>query len=177
MLYLIHEETRSATRSGSTATIRLIPHDAAPPSVGCRAEVAAEAHRIRISCGGPGEASRCIGLDADALREAAEYLQLQYRKLHESEAYLSPGEWERRSRLVTIKVTDFEFEALSSLAEVTGLTKSQLMRLALAGKAPELGRGALSPPRAAPSRNQTTENTPEDDRFVQGELFPHDEYR
>ena len=121
------------------------------------------------------KASRCIGLDADALREAAEYLQLQYRKLHESEAYLSPGEWERRSRLVTIKVTDFEFEALSSLAEVTGLTKSQLMRLALAGKAPELGRGAVKVPRAAPPRNQTTENTPEEDRFVQGELFSDDE--
>ena len=58
------------------------------------------------------EASRCVGLDADALREAAEYLQLQYRKLHESEAYLSSGKWERRSRLVTIKVTDFEFEAM-----------------------------------------------------------------
>ena len=76
-----------------------------------------------------------VNLDADALRAAAEYLQLQYRKLHGSEAYLSPREWERRSRLVTIKVTDFEFEALSSLAEVTGLTISRLMRLALAGKA------------------------------------------
>ena len=96
------------------------------------------------------EASRCIGLDADALREAAEYLQLQYWKLHESEAYLAPGEWERRPRLVTIKVTDFEFEALSSLAEVTGLTKSRLMRLALAGKAHEPGRGAVKVPRAAP---------------------------
>ncbi|MDE2770718.1 MAG: hypothetical protein OXI44_06045 [Bacteroidota bacterium] len=92
------------------------------------------------------EASRCIGLDADALREAAEYLQLQYRKLHESEAYLAPGEWERRSRLVTIKVTDYEFEALSSLAEVTGLTKSRLMRLALAGTG---ARGGESVPRRA----------------------------
>ena len=91
-----------------------------------------------------------VNLDADALREAAEYLQLQYRKLHESEAYLAPGEWERRPRLVTIKVTDFEFEALSSLAEVTGLTKSRLMRLALAGKAHEPGRGAVKVPRAAP---------------------------
>ena len=90
------------------------------------------------------EAYRCIGLDADALREAAEYLQMQYRKPHESEAYLSPGEWEQRSRLVTIKVTNFEFEALSSLAEVTGLTKSRLMRLALAGKVPEPGRGAVN---------------------------------
>ena len=123
------------------------------------------------------EASRCIGLDADALREAAEYLQLQYRKLHESETYLAPGEWERRSRLVTIKVTEFEFEALSSLAEVTGLTKSRLMRLALAGKAPELGRGAVKVPHAAPPRNQMTENTAENDRFVQGEQFSHDEYR
>ena len=123
------------------------------------------------------EASRCIGLDADALREAKEYLQLQYRRLHESEAYLDPGEWERRSRLVTIKVTDVEFEALSSLAEVTGLTKSRLMRLALAGKALELGRGAVKMPRAAPPRNQITENTTEDDRFVQGELFSDDEYR
>ncbi|MXX58681.1 MAG: hypothetical protein F4Z37_06700 [Rhodothermaceae bacterium] len=77
-----------------------------------------------------------VNLDADALREAAEYLQLPYRKPHESEAYLSPGEWERRSRLVTIKVTNFEFEALSSLTEVTGLTKSRLMCLALARKAP-----------------------------------------
>ena len=84
----------------------------------------------------------CANEAGHLLRKAAEYLQLQYRKLHESEAYLSPGEWERRSRLVTIKVTDFEFEMLSSLAEVTGLTKSQLMRLALAGKALELGRGA-----------------------------------
>ena len=115
------------------------------------------------------EASRCIGLCADALREATEYLQLQYRKLHESEAYLSPGEWERQSRLVTIKVTDFEFEALSSLAEVTGLTKSQLMRLALAGKSLELGRGAMKVPRAKPE--SPTENTTEDDRFVQGRLF------
>jgi hypothetical protein len=122
------------------------------------------------------EASRCIGLDTDALHEAAEYLQLQYRKLHESEAYLAPGGWERRSRLVTIKVTDFEFEALSSLAEVTGLTKSQLMRLALAGKAPELGRGAVKVPRAPPPRNQTTENTAADDQFVQGELFSNGEY-
>jgi hypothetical protein len=73
---------------------------------------------------------------------------------------------------VTIKVTDFEFEALSSLAEVTGLTKSRLMRLALAGKAPELGRGAVKVPRAAPPRNQTTEN----DHVVQGELFSGDEY-
>ena len=81
------------------------------------------------------KASRCIGLDADVLREAAEYLQLQYRKRIGGV-----------SRLVTIKVTDFEFEALSSLAEVTGLTKSQLMRLALAGKAPELGRGAVKVP-------------------------------
>ena len=32
---------------------------------------------------------------------------------------------------MTIKVTDFEFKALSSLAEVTGLTKSQIMRLAV----------------------------------------------
>lgn len=123
------------------------------------------------------EASRCIGLDADALREAAGYPQLQYRKLHESEAYLAPGEWERRSRLVTIKVTDFEFKALSSFAEVTGLTKSRLMRLALAGKVPELGRGAVKVPCATPPRNQTTENTAEDDRFVQGELFSDDEYR
>ena len=106
-----------------------------------------------------------VNLDADALRAAAEYLQLQYRKVHESKAYLAPGEWELRSRLVTIKVTDFEFEALSSLAEVTGLTKSQLMRLALAGKAP----------RAAPSRNQTTEKAAADDHFVQGELFSHNE--
>ena len=122
------------------------------------------------------EASRCVGLDADALREVAEYLQPQYRKLHKSEAYLSPGEWERRSRQVTIKVTDFEFETLSSLAEVTGVTKSQLMRLALAGKARALGRGAVKVPRAASPRNQTTENTTVDDRFVQSELFPHDEY-
>ena len=86
-------------------------------------------------------ASRCIGLDADALQEAAEYLQLQYRKLHESEAYLSPREWERRSRLVTIKVTDFEFEALSSLAEVTGLTKSQIMRLRLLERRRSWGAG------------------------------------
>lgn len=121
------------------------------------------------------EASRCIGLDGGALREATEYLQLQYRKLHESEAYLAPGEWERRSRLVTIKVTDFEFEALSSLAEVTGLTKSQLMRLALAGKGLELGRGAVKVPRAAPSQNPPTENTTGDDRFVQGELFSDDD--
>ena len=79
------------------------------------------------------KASRCIGLDAGALRKAAEYLQLQYRKLHESEEYLSPGEWERRSRLVTIKVTDVESEALSSLAEVTGLTK-RVPKSASAGK-------------------------------------------
>ena len=78
---------------------------------------------------------------------------------------------------MTIKVTDFEFEALSNLAEVTGLTKSQIMRLALAGKALELGRGVVKVPRAAPLRNQTTENTPKDDRFVQGELFSDDEYR
>ena len=112
------------------------------------------------------EASIAIGLDADALRAAAEYLQVQYRKLHESEAYLSPGEWERRSRLVTIKVTDGEFEALSRLAEITGLTKSQLMRLALAGKVPELGRGAVK----ASVRS-------EDGRFVQGELFSDDDQR
>ena len=61
---------------------------------------------------------------------------------------------------MTIKVTDFELEALSSLAEVTGLTKFQIMRLALAGKALELGRGAVKVPRAAPLWNQTTENTP-----------------
>ncbi|MDE2644763.1 MAG: hypothetical protein OXI05_02840, partial [Bacteroidota bacterium] len=91
-----------------------------------------------------------MGSGQDVVISVGEYLQLQYRKLHESEAYLAPGEWERRSRLVTIKVTDFEFEALSSLAEVTGLTTSQLMRLALAGKVLELGRGALSPPRATP---------------------------
>ena len=123
------------------------------------------------------EASRCVGLDADALREAAEYLQLQNRKLYESEAYLAPGEWERRSRLVTIKVTDCEFEVLSSLAELTGLTKSQFMRLVLAGTAPELGRGAVKVRRATPSRNQPTENTTEDNRFVRGELFPIGEYR
>ena len=91
-----------------------------------------------------------VNLDADALREAAEYLQLQYRKLHESEAYLWPREWEGRSRLVTVKVTEFEFEALSSLAEVTGLTKSRLMRLALDGKAPELRCGAVIVRRAIP---------------------------
>ncbi len=51
------------------------------------------------------------------------------------------------------------------------------MRLALAGKALELGRGAVKVPRATPPRNQTTENTTEDDRFVQGELFSDDEYR
>ena len=110
------------------------------------------------------EASRSIGLDADALQEAKEYLQLQYRKMHEADAYLSPGEWERRSRLVTIKVTDTEFAALSRLAEVTGLTKSQLMRLALAGKMPELGRGAVK----ASVRS-------EDGRFAQGELFSDDD--
>lgn len=82
-----------------------------------------------------------------------------------AEAYLSPGGWERRSRLMTIKVTDFEFKALSSLTEVTGLTKSQIMRL------------AVKVPRAAPLWNQTTENTPEDDHFVQGELFLDDGYR
>ncbi|MCY3614597.1 MAG: hypothetical protein OXH03_05815 [Bacteroidetes bacterium] len=123
------------------------------------------------------KAFRCVGLDADALREAAEYLQLQYRKLHESEAYLASGEWERRSRLVAIKVTELEFEALSSLTEVTGLTESRLMRLALAGKVPELGRGAVKVSRAAPSRNQKTENTAADDQFVQGELFSDEEYR
>ncbi len=66
---------------------------------------------------------------------------------------------------MTIKVTDFEFEALSSLAEVTGLTKSQIMRL------------TVEVSRAAPLWNQTTENTSEDDRFVQGELFLDDGYR
>ena len=50
------------------------------------------------------------------------------------------------------------------------------MRLALAGKAPELGYGAVKVPRAAPPRNQTTENTAENDRFIQGELFSDDEY-
>ena len=53
--------------------------------------------------------------------------------------------------------------------EVTGLTKSQLMRLALAGKSLELGRGAMKVPRAKPE--SPTENTTEDDRFVQGRLF------
>ena len=91
------------------------------------------------------EGARWISLQRGG-SHAAEYLQLQYRKLHESEAYL------------------------------TGLTKSQLMRLALAGKAPELGYGAVKVPRAAPPRNQTTENTAENDRFIQGELFSDDEY-
>ena len=72
---------------------------------------------------------------------------------------MAPGEWERRSRLVTIKVADFEFEALSSLAEVTGLTKSR--------------RGAVKVPRAAPESDNREH--PEDDRFVQGELFFHNE--
>ena len=167
---LIHAETRPTTRSASTPTIRLLPHGA-PLTAGLqRAEGTAGTHRICIPGSGPGGS-------ADALREAAEYLQLQYRKLHESDAYLDPGEWERRSRLVTIKVADLEFEALSSLAEVTGLTKSRLMRLALAGKAHEPGRGAVKVPRAAPPRNQMTENTAGNDRFVQGELFSHDGYR
>ena len=98
-----------------------------------------------------------VNLDADALREAAEYLQLQYRKLHESEAYLSPREWEGRSRLVTIKVTDFEFEALSSLAEVTGLTKSRLMCLARARKAPRHPgiRQQRTPPRTIASPRES----------------------
>ena len=64
-----------------------------------------------------------VNLVADALREAAEYLQLQYRKLHESEAYLSPG--------------------------------------------------AVKVPRAAPESDNREH--PEDDRFVQGELFSHNE--
>ena len=106
------------------------------------------------------DAARRTGLDPAALQAAKEYLQLQYRKLHESDAYLDPGEWERRSRLVTIKVTDFEFEALSNLAEITGLTKSQLMRLAFAGKTPELGRVGVKAPGAS-----------EDGRCAQGELF------
>jgi hypothetical protein len=53
---------------------------------------------------------------------------------------------------------------------------SRLMRLALAGKAPELGRGAVKMHPAAPPRNQTTENTAADDQFVQGELFSNGEY-
>jgi len=98
-----------------------------------------------------------VNLDANVLREAAEYLQLQYRKLHESEAYLSPREWEGRSRLVTIKVTDFEFEALSSLAEMTGLTKSRLMCLALAGNAPRHPgiRQQRTPPRTIVSSRES----------------------
>ena len=54
-LYLIHGESRPATRSGSTPTIRRLPHAAAPRSVGRRAEGAAGAHRIRISHSGPSE--------------------------------------------------------------------------------------------------------------------------
>ena len=44
--------------------------------------------------------------------------------------------------------------------EVTGLTKSQLMRLALAGKGLELGRGAVKMRRAPLTHDQPAENIP-----------------